>query len=102
MNEKTTLPKGWKHWCRLARLRPRDKGRDRRAHGQAAWFYLHGHGREWRVNCHNQIECGDTYEDFDRWARCDIQSAPMPRTRDEFLATVRQLLAAQAANAQTE
>jgi hypothetical protein len=87
------LPKQWKDWCRAARLRQRDEGRDKRGLG-SGWFYLHGHGREWRLNCHNMIQCGDTYADFDRWALCDIREAPAPTTRAEFVAVVRALVAA--------
>lgn len=86
------LHKSWKDWCRAAGLRPRNKGRDKRGLSHT-WFYLHGHGREWRVNCYNMLECGDTYAEFDRWALCDIRSAPMPKTRAEFVATVKKLVA---------
>jgi len=84
------LPKQWKHWCRAARLAPRDSGR----RGQYAWMYLRGRGREWRLNDRGMLQCGDTYADFDRWALCDIREAGAPKSRAEFLATVRDLLAA--------
>lgn len=87
------LPRQWKDWCASAGLRPRNKGSDRRGL-KSAWFYLHGHGREWRVNCHYQLQCGDTYADFDRWALCSIHEAPCPTSKAQFQATVRALLAA--------
>lgn len=85
------LPKQWKHWCSLANLR---------IHGRRAfrhkwtYFSLKGQGRVWRVNDRAMFQCGDTYEDFDRWALCDIRQAPIPRTKVEFLATVKALLEA--------
>jgi hypothetical protein len=86
------LPKQWKHWVSSAGLRPRANTGTTRGL-KSAWFYLHGHGREWRVNDRHELQCGDTYADFDRWALCEIQQAPMPTTRAEFVATVRKLLA---------
>lgn len=85
------LPKQWKHWCSSARLRP-FSGRFLRNGGGHGWFYLRGRGHYWRVNCHGMFQRGDTYEAFDRWALCDIQEAPMPKTRDEFVAAVKSLL----------
>lgn len=87
------LPRQWKDWCAAAKLRPRDKVCDRRGL-RSAWFYLHGHGREWRVNCDFALQCGDTYADFDRWALCNIHQAPLPTSKAQFQATVRALLAA--------
>lgn len=92
------LPKQWKDWCRAARLRPRSKGQDHRGM-RYGWFYLHGHGREWRVNCHNMLQCGDTYQEFDRWALCDIREVPVPKTRAEFVTAVKHLVKEHDANA---
>ena len=76
------LPKQWKHWCADSKLRVCDnKG-----------FYLKGRGRHWRLNCHEMFECGDTYDEFDRWARCKIESVLMPKTRAEFRTVVKHLL----------
>lgn len=84
------LPKQWKDWCRAARLRHRGKGRDKRGLGWS-WFYLHGHGREWRVSCDNMLQCGDKYEDFDRWALCDIHETALPTNRAAFVFAVKAL-----------
>lgn len=83
-----TLPKSWKDWCKAAKLRPRDKGRDKRGL-KSTWFYLHGHGREWRVNCFGDLCVGVTYDEFDRWALSDSVEKTMPKTKIEFLTTVR-------------
>ena len=90
-NSETKLPtKQWKHWCKSAKLKPHfGSKRD-----QNNWYYLKGHGRVWRLNCHDQLECGDTYADFDRWALCDIESTAKPKTHTEFMAAVKQLLSA--------
>lgn len=82
------LPKQWKHWCRLANLRPTYSNRQ-----VGSWTYLKGRGRMWRVDCNGFICCGDTYDRFDRWANSDaIVRAPMPRTEAEFLAMVKNLV----------
>ncbi len=81
------LPKQWKHWCKLAGLHPR-KGTDRKDQ----WWYLQGHGHEWRVNDKRMFQCGDRIVDFDRWALCDIKELPVPTTRDEFLKAVEDLV----------
>lgn len=85
-----TLPKSFRHWCRLARLKPHG-GLGRK---QYEWYYLKGHGRVWRINCHGEFECGDTYAEFDRWALCTIEKMPLPQTKEAFLAAVTQLLVA--------
>ena len=85
------LPPQWRHWCQSAGLRPWGPGRD-----AWRWFYLRGHGRVWRVNDQWQFQCGDTIQDFDRWALCDIQQVPLPATRAAFRQTVRDLLQAHA------
>ena len=40
------------------------------------------------------FQCGDTYDQFDRWALCDIKQVPAPTTLASFLAAVNSLLAA--------
>ena len=55
------LPKQWANWCADSGLR-----------FNGSEFYLKGKGRHWRVNCYAEFECGDTYEEFDRWALCNI------------------------------
>ena len=77
------LPKQWKDWCRAARLRPSSRYLDRR--WPDAWMYLRGHWRLWRLDCNGKLQCGDTYENFDRWALCDIREADCPLTRAEFV-----------------
>ena len=57
------------------------------------WFYLKGHGRVWRLNCLNMLQCGDSYADFSKWALCDIEQIPCPTNEAQFLAAVRELLA---------
>ena len=83
------LPKQWKHWCADQKLRIHGRKCGNR---QSQWFYLEGHGRYWRVNCYGQFQCGDTYDDFDRWALSDIAELPLPKTRAEFRTAVSQML----------
>jgi hypothetical protein len=87
------LPKQWRDWCTAAKLRP-SGWLDKRTYGKLRWGYLRGHGRFWRVGWDGTFQCGDKYEDFDRWALCKVSQAPMPKTRDEFVATVRALVTA--------
>ena len=90
------LPKQWKDWCRAARLKPMGNRQTKRSlNGKynLQWYYLVGRGRVWRVNCHWQLQCGDTYADFDRWALCDINEAPLPNNKANFVSTVKSLVA---------
>lgn len=84
------LPKQWKHWCKLAKLRPLGTGRFSRR------WYSHltvkGRGRVWRVNDKEMFQCGDRIPDFDRWALSSICETPVPKTKDEFLEAIRLLL----------
>lgn len=81
------LPKQWKHWCRINGLRPFYGGIT-----QSDWFYLRGRGHVWRVNCHNEFECGDKIEEFCRWALCDIERTGVPRNKESFKVAVDSLL----------
>lgn len=81
------LPKQWKHWCKKAGLRPHGGGRR-----WYDWCYLKGHGRVWRINCHNKLQCGDTYEEFDRWALCDIEEGIFPTSESQLVFMVQELL----------
>lgn len=79
-----TLPTDWAKWCKEANLTIEDDN----------GFYLKGRGYRWRVNCFGEFELGDTYEDFDRWSLCKIDSVPQyPKTEKEFLFDVSRLLA---------
>lgn len=82
------LQKQWRHWCREAGLKPHYGGR-RNNHN---WYYLKGHGRVWRLNCFNMLQCGDTLEDFDRWALCSISETERPTSLSGFKETVQSLL----------
>lgn len=84
------MPKQWENWCRDQRLSPHGK---RYGKKRADWLYLKGRGHYWRVNCHGQIQLGDSYEYFDRWALCNIEEMPMPKSRNEFREAVGTLLA---------
>ena len=82
------LPKQWRHWCASMHLRPHV----RRGKTHWNWFYLKGRGYMWRVNSFAEFERGDTYGNFDRWARCNIDFSLLPQTKAEFQATVRHLV----------
>lgn len=90
------LPKQWKHWCRKMGLRPPHfHQRWKVDRNPRAWMYLHGKGHVWRVNCYGEFERGDKYEEFDRWALCNIDSVPSVRkTFAEFKCDVESLIAA--------
>ena len=80
------LPKQWRDWCRSQNLKPMT--RSLRGQAQHHWFYLKGHGRVWRVNCYAEFERGDTLQEFNRWALCDIVRQPLPKTKKEFCSAV--------------
>ena len=83
------LPKQWKDWCKSANLRPSYKRFNKKSYSH---MYLKGRGRLWRVSSDWVFQCGDTYEEFDRWALCSITQAPVPKIKTDFLLTVSNLL----------
>jgi hypothetical protein len=91
------LPKQWKHWCRMAGLKPHSN-RPSRERSEWAWWYLQGRGRYWRINDKGMFQCGDTYAEFDRWALCDIEQEPRPNSMSEFSKTVAVLLNRKSSN----
>lgn len=90
-SQKIVLPKQWKHWCKDQKLTVHGRGSRKR---MDYWFYLKGRGHYWRVDCDGLLQRGDTYADFDRWALCSIEEVAMPKTRAQFRAAVKKLLAA--------
>lgn len=80
-------------WCADQNLRPAYK-LSGKAKNLRNWFYLVGKGYHWRVTCDTTLQIGDTYEKFDRWALCDREEVPLPKTHEEFRQAVKQLLAA--------
>ena len=87
------LPKQWKHWCKKAGLRRWSNKISKWDRNISAWFYLKGRGYVWRVNCYGEFERGDSIENFDRWALCDIDSVSrVPENELEFLMTVQYLI----------
>ena len=59
----TNLPKQWEHWCRSMNFRPHGKV----TKSKFCWYYLKGKGRVWRINCYNEFQRGDTYDDLDEY-----------------------------------
>lgn len=83
------LPKQWRHWCKLAGLRPEG------GHGQGnwRWVYLIGRGRRWRLNCYNQFQMSVPLKEFDRWANSVAAFyARCPQTEREFLTVVNTMV----------
>lgn len=81
------VPKQWKYWCRKYGLKPQYGGRKNHD-----WLYLIGHGYVWRVNNKGKFECGDSIDQFDRWALCDIDSTIRPSTELAFKIAIKQML----------
>jgi hypothetical protein len=85
------LPKQWKHWCQKAGLRMH--GATWTGRNKKYWCYLKGRGFVWRINCFGHFQRGDTHEEFDRWALCQIdQINHIPQSEAEFLNTVELLI----------
>ena len=90
------LPKQFKDWIYAAGLRVPNysfnKFRIRRK--KHLLYNLKGKGHHWRINCHGELECGDTYVEFDRWALCKITSTDMKqiKNKQQFVSAVNQLL----------
>lgn len=83
------LPKQWRHWCASMHLRPYGK-RTEKSHWN--WYYLKGRGFVWRVNCFAELERGDSYEGFDRWALCAVDAMQLPKTKATFKSAVLHLV----------
>lgn len=92
------LPKQWKHWCKKVGMKPHSN-RPSSERDQWAWWYLKGRGRVWRINDKGMFQCGDTYADFDRWALCDIEQEPLPKTERAFMNAVTAMLRRKVPNA---
>lgn len=85
MSEKIKLPKQWKHWCTSSGLKPHASKQNSWRRKTWSWFSLQGQGRYWRINCYGEFQCGDNYENFDRWALCKIYSVKsIPKTQKQF------------------
>jgi hypothetical protein len=87
------LPKQWRHWCKLAGLRPEASGKWLRT--QWAYRSLNGGGRKWRISLRSTenlqdcvFQAGDTYDQFDRWALSSRTNFEIPKTWNEFKAAV--------------
>lgn len=83
------LPKQWKHWVSRANLRIVDY-----YNRKPCGYYLKGRGFHWRVNCYGEFERGDTYDEFDRWALCTIDSCLVTniKTYQDFVDAVELLI----------
>ena len=82
------LPKQWRHWCKLMKLKPEGRGKYNLRH-----FALIGRGRRWRVNMYGQFQMSEPHETFDRWANSvDCSVYPLPNTKTEFIKNVNEML----------
>lgn len=86
------LPKQWRQWCLKAGLRPSWRVDKYSPRGDSRWFYLKGHGRHWRVNCHNELDVSEPYSEFDRWANSTELSVGMPVNEKAFVKMVNYML----------
>ncbi len=80
------LPKQWRHWCRLNKIRPETPRR------KYSYFYLIGHGRRWRVSDRGKFQISGPLHEFDRWAKSTIGEIELPSTMDAFNVAVQFLL----------
>lgn len=83
------LPKQWRHWCKLMKLKPESRGYRYRH----CYYALIGRGRHWRINMYGEFQMSEKHETFDRWANSLEKTAPMPKTKYEFIKTVKEMLA---------
>jgi len=81
------LPKQWRHWCKLMKLKP-----ETRRKYSYQYFYLIGRGRRWRVNMHGQFQMSEKHETFDRWANSIEDWVPMPLNEKDFKNAVKGML----------
>ena len=93
LDDDVKLPKQWRHWCQKLGLRRHTRKVTKWDRNMFSWFYLKGKGHVWRVNCLGHFERGDTYEEFDRWALCNIDHVQtVPQTFAEFKRDVENLI----------
>jgi hypothetical protein len=87
------LPKQYRHWCKLANLRP--IGKYKRRYGFSGKYYqycyLKGRGRTWRVNSDGLFQMSEPYDTFDRWANSFFSEMEIPKTYKEFLAGIQSM-----------
>lgn len=84
------LPKQWLHWAQTMGLRPMGRG----VKGKWRGYYMIGRGRCWRVNMYGCFQVSCPISEFDRWANSVATEVDQtPRTKAEFQAAVRKLLA---------
>lgn len=81
-------PKQWKHWCKLGRLKRRQRYWG--APNRNDWFVaLEGHSRYWRINDLGEFQASCATSSFDRWATSVMATFPIPKTEAEFLRVIR-------------
>lgn len=83
------FPKQWANWCIRLNLRQYGSTKNVRLYD---WGYLKGRDHHWRINDQQMLQCGDTYEDHDRWALASIVETPAPKTFKELQHKVNALL----------
>ena len=81
------LPKQWRHWCKLAGLKPQWMPRTKDSKSNMV-----GKGRNWRVTCDNKFQVSEPLSVFDRWANSALGSIDLPTTEKDFLKAVGKLL----------
>lgn len=82
------LPKQWRHWCKLMKLKPEGRGYRHRHR----YYALIGRGRHWRINMYGEFQMSEKHETFDRWANSLEKSVPMPLNEKDFKNAVKEML----------
>lgn len=90
---KITLPKQWRDWCKSMRIGRTPGRRFGKGQAQHHWFYLKGRGHHWRINMYGMLQMSCPSEQFDRWALSVRSETTMPKTKAQFQAAVRAMLA---------
>ena len=90
------LPKQWKHWVSKNGIRSvlsRNSLAKKYRRKGYNWFTLKGKGHLWRVNINNEVDIGETYDTFDRWANSIVDTwISIPQTEYEFNLMLKSLL----------
>ena len=74
------LPKQFKHWCRLTRMKPRDTN----IKCKLRWYNLEDEDRFFQVNdTHISVSCRK--ENFDKMQNSTMLIFSIPKTKREFL-----------------
>lgn len=84
------LPKQFQRWAKKAGLKPSYSSSLARRY---ECTYFTGFGRNWRINCHGELDMSKPFANFDKWAGGREESMPMnSKNEAEFVKLVKEMV----------